>query len=442
MKPSRFNIFIDTGHGSRLLFNSASAALAEIEPEKTAIVDRLLTDRILPQTATEKELRRQLIEGGYLVEDNLDEIAALKNENRNERLSGSDLMLTIAPTLACNFGCSYCFENSRPDRMNDTTQDALLSFSEKRLKAARGLTVTWFGGEPTLCLDIVEKLQNGLSEMAENLGVRINPAAIVTNGYLLNKKNALRLKAAGVTDVQITLDGPPEIHNARRMLKNGSATFDRIVENMVLSSEILNIVVRINIDRENEHAACEVLDFLNQKNVLDKIAVYFARVNPGGGVCTDLQEKCTTNEEFSRRQVDFYRHLIDNGIYNIEYPSLTPGSYCSADSANAFVVAPDGYLFKCWEEISDGPSRSVGTVFTDELDERQLNNRKIYSDWDPFEKKECLECDILPICLGGCPHQGIQDNNPSSGHCISWKYNLRDMMLLRYFCEQRKEVKP
>lgn len=45
-----------------------------------------------------------------LVEDDKDEFAELLIRNKIERFADSNLTLTIAPTMACNFCCPYCYE--------------------------------------------------------------------------------------------------------------------------------------------------------------------------------------------------------------------------------------------------------------------------------------------------------------------------------------------
>ncbi|MEW5925365.1 MAG: radical SAM protein, partial [Candidatus Zixiibacteriota bacterium] len=255
MKPSRYNLFVNSENGSILLFNSATAALAEIESDKIKLVEQLLYGTIPPQTEEQKQIYNYLIEGGFLVEDDPDEIAALKEECARMRYDKSTFLLTIAPTLACNFRCDYCFESHRGGRMTEDTEKALLRFFDSRVREAEKFYITWFGGEPTLCIDSIERLQAGFGEMAHKYNTQIQPSAIITNGYLLNRTNALRLKDAGVPAAQVTLDGPPRIHDARRKLPGGEGTFDRIVENLGEASDIMGITVRINVDRNNRGLA-------------------------------------------------------------------------------------------------------------------------------------------------------------------------------------------
>ena len=130
-----------------------------------------------------------------------------------------------------------------------------MRFVEAKLATDGSLSVTWYGGEPTLYLDMIEALSAQLRDACERRGAQYLPATIITNGYLLTEKTAQRLKAAGIEEAQVTLDGDRDTHNRRRPLKGGVGTFDRILENVAASRDILKIQIRINVDRSNADTA-------------------------------------------------------------------------------------------------------------------------------------------------------------------------------------------
>jgi uncharacterized protein len=441
MKPSRYNIFINLEGNRRLAFNSASGTLAEIFPEDDAIVRRLLSASARPETAKDQEIYDVLIEGGYIIDEAVDELEFLKVKNRSRRFDKATFMLTVAPTLACNFHCDYCFENQRKGKMTEATEQALLAFSEKHIKRSEAVVVTWFGGEPTLCVPTIERLQTGITALALKYDVTMEPTSIITNGYLMDRNMAERLKAVGVAEAQVTLDGPQATHDKRRKLHNGKGTYDRIMTNVSEAAEILRIVIRVNVDKSNYLEAMAVLDDMRRHDLLSKVYIYFAQVDAADGVCADIKSQCLTTQEFALSQVKMYRDLINNGFYQIEYPSIAPGGHCGADTDGSYVVTPSGDIFKCWEEIAADESLSVGNILKDEPAPFQKVNLNKYLAWDPFEKEDCRQCEVLPLCMGGCPKHAMAANSKKTGSCCNWKYNLKDMLSLRYLCDQRKEVK-
>jgi len=128
-----------------------------------------------------------------LVADAVDQISALKVKDRSARLDGTILTLTIAPTLACNFACDYCYESRTGGVMKAETQEALIRFVDHKLYRSEGLRICWFGGEPTLCFPLIEKLQQQFHKLAEKHRVKMYPGTIITNGYLMDADMARRL---------------------------------------------------------------------------------------------------------------------------------------------------------------------------------------------------------------------------------------------------------
>lgn len=438
LKPSRYNRIIPLDDGVRLAFNATTAALSEIDPETYPVVSRLLERPDSARSPQENEILDHLIEGRYLVPAGEDERSLLKTKNRLHRSSNPVFFLTIAPTLGCNFDCDYCFQRHDSVRMTRETEEALIAFSEEPISKSQSVLVTWFGGEPTLCLQTIERIQTALAGIAKRQCVTMDPASIVTNGHLLDGRIATRLVACGVESAQVTLDGPGPVHDRRRKLRGGQGTFRRILRNLNESASILRIVVRVNVDRENMDSVPAVLEALEKAGVLSRVKIYFAPVNATDGVCTDVTGRCFTNDEFARRQLGFYEGLIAGGFTQIDYPELATGGYCGADTENGWVVAPNGLLFKCWEELSLDSARSVGSVFTKDREPHQEANLRRYLSWDPFEKGRCVECDILPLCMGGCPLQATRNAGSERGACIPWRHNLAGMLRLRYACEPER----
>jgi uncharacterized protein len=392
------------------------------------------------ETSQDKEFVEGLVSGGYLIGDAIDEVTALRVQANMSRLSSSTLALTIAPTLACNFSCDYCFESQSAVRMSEQTQRALLDFADYHLEEASKLLVCWFGGEPTLCLPIIERLQTELLEIAERHNAQMEPTSLITNGYLLDGKMARKLRNLDITEAQITIDGPPAVHDRRRKLRNGKGTFARIMDNLTEISDILTVGIRINVDRENTEEACQVVEILRDRKILSSIKVSFAQVQSSGAACADIRDRCLGHEEFSRWQVRLYKNLMDKGIYHVDYPEISGGVTCGAVSKNSFVISPTGDCFKCWEELSLDREKSIGDIFSSQPNEQQKVNIERFRAWNPFEMAECRECDILPICLGGCPIHGLNAGDKDRGACSPWKFNLRDMLELRYQCEAAREA--
>lgn len=104
-KMSSYNIGYEYKDGLAL-FNTKSQALLMLNSEyKNKYIQICNDERPYPE-----DLAKELISGGMLVDAELNEYESLQVNSRIARYSNRSLQLTIAPTLACNFACPYCFE--------------------------------------------------------------------------------------------------------------------------------------------------------------------------------------------------------------------------------------------------------------------------------------------------------------------------------------------
>lgn len=423
-----------------MAFNGGTAALAEIDVATLPRFQRLLR---APETAVsdqDRELLAQMQYARFLCADDVDEVEEQRQRNDEQKRFGKTFFMTIAPTLGCNFRCDYCFQAAEPIVMSESTANALLEYTAKRVDGCERMMVTWFGGEPTLCPDRVVSLQERLNKLCLEYDLKEMSASLISNGYSLDGTLAERFKEAGITEAQITIDGPAEIHDRRRKLRSGRGTLDRILANLEQTSQILRIVIRINVDCENAIAALKVVELLETRGLLNHVNIYFAPVNNAEGVCADVAGRCLSTKEFAATQVKLYGELVRNGFKRIEYPMIAPGGYCGAGHERSFVVAPNGLLFKCWEELSCAADLSVGSLFDESPTPQQQRNLDRYRNWDPFAVSGCRDCSILPLCLGGCPKSATSESVNDHGYCSPWKYNLGEMLTLRYLCNTNEEV--
>lgn len=69
--------------------------------------------------------------------------------------------------------------------MSEAIQEAIVKFVESEAPHLETFTVTWYGGEPLLALDIIENLSIKFVDIYKKNAIAYD-ATIVTNGYLLN----------------------------------------------------------------------------------------------------------------------------------------------------------------------------------------------------------------------------------------------------------------
>ena len=429
MKESRYNLVFDY-RNKKLAFNSMTCALVMVDDNFLKVLQEVRN-----KTFNEKEHSREILDlikdmqkGGFIVDDCFDELEFLKFKSYQGRFRTDALSLTIAPTFACNFACPYCYESSRNGFMAEDVMDAICREVRTAAENKKSVHISWYGGELLLAKSIVWKLSEQFIKDCETFGVRYS-ASIVTNGYLLDDETIKKFLKYRISSAQITIDGPSNIHNSRRKLKNSSKpTFDVILSNAekVLAAGI-NVAIRINIDKTNENYVDELLDTLLGYGLKDAY-VYLGHVKASTEYCQSISSNCLTTEDYAMKFVDFEKTLIKKGFNPNNYPKYPKikSSNCGANSITSKVIAPDGSVYKCWHDLSD-PGMSIGNIKNSaDLSAKNIMVQVKYMLFDPFKIEKCVSCSVLPLCMGGCP---TISNKVS---CQNWKYSLVETLKQKY----------
>lgn len=431
-KASRYNHFVEIGDGKRLAFNALTCGLAEMDEQTYQLYLDIVAGGEFEYTdGQEQGTITELCIGGFITTDDGDELNLLRAAHYRSRFGNRGLGLTLVPTLACNFSCDYCYENpslSEPasrQRMSDKVSANVIRFCERRLKRDESLNVTWYGGEPLLALDLILHLTSTLSGLCESLKRPFN-AGLVTNGYLMTEQVVASLIGIGIRSAQVTVDGPREVHDARRRLKNGGGTYDTIMANLakITPDSGMQVAIRINIDRRNRPAIPRLLYDLAERgfNRRPNFVTYFGHVQASASACPNVSSECMVTDEFSEFLVDAHQLLIEHGFRYHNYPSRMLNS-CGAVSGNTLVIEPSGHTQSCWHTIGDH-KKSIGVLTSDGL---QSNDNQVkWLGWTPFTG-ECTACSVLPICMRGCPYRTIYPEDAEDYRmesCVTWRHNL------------------
>ncbi len=413
MKESIYNI-IKQEEQDLIIYNVGSAGVLKLNKEYA----QAYQDFIENGTTQKLDLLEALKQGGLLVEDDLDEIKNLQIQSLVNRYNSNNLTLTIAPTMECNFKCTYCYEDGyRKNRMNYEVQQEVIRFIKKHSFGCSSIGISWYGGEPLLALDEIENMTNSIRTITnDNIAYY---ASIVTNGYYLTKKNVEKLKELKIERVQVTIDGPRSIHDSRRLLYNGEGTFDRIINNIKDVCLDIPIVIRINVDKTNINHTYELLNYIEECNLKGKVSLYLAPVDDINNGC--IESSCMTISDFSVEEIKFQLEALNKGFKIGLIPSCNP-SICGAVSSNSYVIDPKGDLYKCWNHIGREEER-VGSILHNSF----THNIYKWLLYDPFSNEDCTNCIVLPACMGGCPYHKLTTKNSK---CKSIKYNALDTLEL------------
>ena len=112
---------------------------------------------------------------------------------------------------------------------------------------------------------------------------------------------------------------------------------------------------------EQWDGALKLLDILEENNLKD-IAIHLGHVSADTAGCKSIESSCTTMEEFTVLNQTFHETLRQRGFKTGQLPHYPRIAHaCGANRMNAFVLDPDGDMYKCWSEIGDKPAR-IGNI--------------------------------------------------------------------------------
>lgn len=352
---------------------------------------------------------KKLIDKGYMIESNVDE-KKLRNYRYMKHLTDNRLNLVVHLTKACNFRCSYCYMDFEPVMLKEDVQEGIINYITKSIQKYKSVRISWFGGEPLLGIDIIEKMSKSIIEICR-IQKKPYSAIITTNGYNLTPENIKKLISCKVNHIAVTIDGTEELHDSQRTLADGSPTFNTIIKNLIyirdhIKSRTLTISIRSNITTKHASDLDSYYHFFNKEFGKDhRFSLFIRPVADYGGSRVKSMENYFIQDMHSiydylfkiQQDIKFFPNFID----------LEMGGYtCTARSMYKFTIGCEGEISKCDESLKDkiGVLKRNGTM---ELDETKN------AEWVlACPKKECENCFFSGSCfMELCPKARVINKN-------------------------------
>ena len=361
-----------------------------------------------------------LINNFFCKEEDFSDEKDIINAIQRNILEPDFMQLTIMPTEQCNFRCVYCYEGFKKGKMAKQTADAIVSYIEENISNYKGITISWFGGEPLLAVDIIEYISDKVIAICKKYR-KMFIASMTTNGFLLNLDNISKLYKMHVYTYQITLDGTQVTHDRQRILCGGGKTFDTIVNNLLnikkfFRKKFLRITLRTNLTKEIIAVSLDdYINFIQEHFANDVIFDFLFRI-----AWTNDKVKIEKQNIFIESEFEAYKYLYSKlskveglSYYDELSQLLVGGGVCNAAKKGYYIFGSDGMIYKCTVHFDDvdnqlGYISNDGEVIIDEA-------KKTF--WEREEYiclSRCHNCDYIISCLGiSCPYKtykGIECN--------------------------------
>ena len=359
--------------------------------------------------------------------------------------------IVIMPTYNCNFRCDYCYERKRLEKggewlghtMKKEVIDAVWEQIDEYIRQNRVIRhIFLYGGEPLLASNRpqVEEIVNGCKKR----GIEM---VCVTNGYDLDKYIDL-IKEVKFDFIQVTVDGPKQVHDKRRILAGGQGSYDRIMKNVELALKAgIRIHLRTNINRSNLESSMELVNEYKERGFLDypnfywyfKATIGCFEDDPANAI-TDLEMFETMINSGMDRTEAMQHCMVYSQVLNRvgralereSYPLLRPAA-CGAES-DMLVVDPDGLLYTCWDVVS---MEEYAVGFTD-IEAKRFRFDFSYPKWrnrTADKITDCEKCPVMFVCGGGCAIEADHEyGSINRGFCGSFKEAFKEAA--SYMCEK------
>ena len=414
-KFSFYNIVIPTDNDSKYvtIFNTAYESIIKLERDIYELIATKEFDNNIPYF-------NDLVNQGIIVPVDTNEYEKIIFEEKVEQLKlNNKFTIVIAPTLKCNFRCTYCFEEGLRNSaiMSKETMNALIVYVQTIIvnrPSLEKIHVQWFGGEPLLGFEqVIIPLSIELQRLCSINNI-IYESSIITNGYYLSKDITQRLiEDCNVKKFQITFDGTRENYCSRKQVSN--EVYEKVKDNVFALSKYIekndlkiSVHIRLNVDKANITDAYQfVNEMKSDKRFISNMVFYLGKLR----FVDDVSNQFFNAQEFGEENLKFNTTFRYNNKLK-----LSRRIWCAQYTVNAIDIGPNGELYKC-EHFFGQNDKIVGNV----RDGIIYNNA--YLDYmNQIHTEKCKMCKIFPICIGGCPADRYQTKSEnceySEEYCV------------------------
>jgi len=357
-------------------------------------------------------------------------------------MKGNHFSLILLSTNKCNAACDYCFEDKTSHRLS---HERLMLIVDKVLDHMDAhhidaLTVHWQGGEAMLLPP--QWYQKAFASIQKSAAARAKRVehGLQTNMLIYSPKwNSVIAEMFG-NSVSTSLDYP-NLH--RKVLGGGPEDYNGIWARKVRMARAAGIDVKV-ISVPNQ-ATLEIGAERFYEHLVDELGVKDFQINtpfPGGqanaltlGMPLDVGElarfHCELADIWLERGPDDdvcigpFDQLLNYFTHRDACLPCIWGQNCVDEFVS---IDARGYVAQCDCWVTSYPDYHFGNIFEcDSLSELLSNSgarQRFYQRPVKLMQRDCIECDYLTLCHGGCPvrtytvHRSLFEKDP---YCSLYK---------------------
>lgn len=338
------------------------------------------------------------------------------------------IKFTLSLTHNCNLSCEYCYSGRKfGDNMSFDTAQKIVDFAVKITPPNQRINFGFFGGEPLLCFNLIQKIIEYIREKEKETK---NPISlnIATNGTLLDK-TILEFIEKEKINLCLSIDGPENVHNLNRLYKDGRGSFEDVFRSLRLIPNILHkFQVNAVYSPNTIDSLLEVVSFF------DKLKVAAIHLNPN--ICTTWEEDiCLKLKRYFMELANFYiqcykesreiaLNLIDSKLILLVKRGYEEADKCSMGEGE-WAFAPSGNIYPCERFIGEDNKDKfcLGNIHTG------LNQKCICSlmKHRGNHDEKCKTCNLQKYCMNWCG-------------CTNYYSTGKSDLVSTFICENEKAI--
>lgn len=319
----------------------------------------------------------------------------------------------VIVTENCNFNCKYCFisnavqNNKRNKVMTKSVIKQTIDLLQKtyeRQQHSYDKTITFYGGEPLLNFSMIQYFIQEVNRIKETSywpdDVKY---ALITNGSLLNEDILNFLNANNIA-LSISFDIMKESH-LQRFDKYGKDTFDVVEEKINLCKKIgvpFSLSITLTEDLlKHEYEVFERILSLQPTTIAYNLLIPNKESVPEDTYYERATEFMLNSFKILRKK-GIYEDRIMRKVHSFKENKMHLYDCCAA-GGNQFVITPDGQVGVCHGYLNNRKYFS-DNIFNQQFDFKTNKDFVYWKNRTPLLMPECLNCECLSICGGGCPY--------------------------------------
>ncbi|ELB1989226.1 TPA: radical SAM protein [Vibrio parahaemolyticus] len=269
--------------GEMVIFDPDTLESILLDSNESILFDRFLLGEYSKEEPSQLSLIKEISDLGLpLPAQTVDPKEALNKrltklkvrpDTKDLRISGYRIVLTDK----CNMNCKYCFVSTNTGKPDMEEQDLYesLVYLFKQNKNRREITIQWFGGEPLIKFNLIEKGVVHCEELAKKYNIKKVRYSVVTNGVKITDRMLSHFSKYKY-GIGVSLDGGIDINDYSRNLISGKSAYDIIIKNLerLRNTKGVSLGVNITPTRLNHNKMLEIT-----KYVIHKLDIKFIYVN-------------------------------------------------------------------------------------------------------------------------------------------------------------------